>query len=259
VRWAARYAARLVTRIDAVLLDVGGVFFLPSPERIGAILGRAGVTLTHDRAYDEAHYRGIAAIDDFREGDEEVWATYNRAYARSCGVPDDALADTVSALMSEFTVGGLWTRRIPGARDALTGLAALDVALAIVSNSDGTVEQLLSEQEVCQVGPGPGVPVDAILDSTVVGAAKPDPKIFELALARLDVAPEHAIHVGDTPGADVEGAIAAGVTPVLVDPLDLHTTLDVTRVRALDEVVALVAGSRPRPANGSRHDERAKN
>jgi putative hydrolase of the HAD superfamily len=233
-----------VNPIDAVLLDVGGVFFLPSPERISHVLARAGVTLAHDDAYDEAHYRGIAAIDEFREGDEEVWATYNRAYARTCGVPDDALADTVSALMSEFTVGGLWTRAIPGARDALAALGELDVAIAIVSNSDGTVEALLREYEVCQVGPGPGVRVDAVLDSTVVGAAKPDPEIFRAALAAVGVEPAAAIHVGDTPGADVDGAVAAGVVPVLVDPLDLHAHLDVTRVRALSEVVDLVAGSR---------------
>jgi putative hydrolase of the HAD superfamily len=233
-----------VDRIDAVLLDVGGVFFLPSPERIGPVLARAGVSLGHEEAFDEAHYRGVAAIDEFREGDEEVWATYNRAYARTCGVPDDALVDTVHALMSEFTVAGLWAREIPGSRDALAALAATGVQLAIVSNSDGTVEERLLESALCQVGAGRGVPVDAILDSTVVGAAKPDPKIFEVALARLGVHAGHAIHVGDTPGADVDGAVAAGITPVLVDPLDLHADLDVARVRALDEVVALVAASR---------------
>jgi putative hydrolase of the HAD superfamily len=231
-------------RIDAVLLDVGGVFFLPSPERIAPVLERAGVSLRDDDAFDEAHYRGIAALHTFREGDEEIWAAYNRAYARTCGVSDDALDDTVIALMSEFTVGGLWTRPVPGAKDALEKLARHDVRIAIVSNSDGTVEDLLLEHKVCQVGPGPGVAVDAIIDSSVVGAAKPDPRIFEIALSRIGVEPQHAIHVGDTPGADVDGAHAAGVEPVLVDPFELHPDLGVTRVRSLAEVVDLVRVAR---------------
>jgi putative hydrolase of the HAD superfamily len=233
-----------VERIDAVLLDVGGVFFLPAPERIAPVLARAGVGIQDADAFDRAHYRGIAALDEFREGDEEIWTAYNRAYARSCGVGDDALEDTVRALLSEFTVGGLWTRPVPGASDALRALARQGVRIAIVSNSDGTVEQLLRDQDVCQVGPGSGVAVDAIIDSSVVGAAKPDPRIFEIALSRIDVAPQHAIHVGDTPGADVDGAQAAGIAAVLVDPLDLHTELDVTRVRSLGEVVDLVSTAR---------------
>ena len=83
-----------------------------------------------------------------------------------------------------------------------------------------------------------------MLDSSVVGVAKPDPRIFAIALERLGVAPEHAIHVGDTPAADVDGAIAAGVTPVLVDPYDDHAELAVTRVASLADVVALLPDPR---------------
>jgi putative hydrolase of the HAD superfamily len=32
------------------------------------------------------------------------------------------------------------------------------------------------------------------------------------------VAPERALHIGDTVGADVDGALAAGVRPVHLDP-----------------------------------------
>lgn len=237
------YASHLMDRVDAVLLDVGGVFFLPSLRRIAPVLQRAGITLPDDEAFDEAHYRGIAALDEFREGDEEIWTTYNRAYARTCGVGDDDLDDIVRALMSEFTVAGLWTRHVPAAKDALAKLADLDVRIAIVSNSDGTCETNLREQEVCQVGPGAGVPVDAIIDSNLVGAAKPDPRIFEIALARIDVHAQFAVHVGDTPGADVEGARAAGVEPVLVDPFGLHAHLDVTRVRSLADFVDRVGAA----------------
>jgi putative hydrolase of the HAD superfamily len=87
--------------------------------------------------------------------------------------------------------------------------------------------------------------VEVILDSTIVGIAKPDPRIFDLALDALGVAPDHAIHVGDTPGADVDGARAADVHPVLVDPYDFHAHLDVDRVASLPDVVELVRARQP--------------
>ena len=119
-------------------------------------------------------------------------------------------------------------------------LAAAGYTLAIVSNATGTVEAQLRANAICQVGPGPGVTVDAVIDSSVVGYAKPDPRIFEITLERLGVAPAEAVHVGDTPGADVAGARAAGIRPILVDPHDDHPHLEVERVRSLAEVPALV-------------------
>ncbi len=229
--------------IEAVLLDVGGVFFLPSPERLAPLVERAGVAVDQD-AFDRAHYAGVAAIREFREGDDATWTTYHEAYARACGVDDARLVDTIGVLMQEWASSSVWTRLVPGAVDALAALADLGVKLAIVSHSDGTVETLLRERRVCQLGAGTGVCVDAILDSSVVGFAKPDPRIFHVALERLGVDAAHAIHVGDTPGADVDGALAAGIRPVLLDPLDLHAELDVTRVRSLAEVVDLVVASR---------------
>jgi putative hydrolase of the HAD superfamily len=119
--------------------------------------------------------------------------------------------------------------------------------VAVVSNADGTVEQQLRDDAFCQVGSGAGVEVTAVLDSTVVGVAKPDPAIFRLALALLDVPPARAIHVGDTPSADVTGARAAGVRPVLVDPYDLHADVDCVRVASLAGVLELLPVSRRAP------------
>ncbi|HEY0180634.1 MAG TPA: HAD family hydrolase [Dokdonella sp.] len=44
-----------------------------------------------------------------------------------------------------------------------------------------------------------------------IGVAKPAPEIFHAACARLGVAPEHVLHVGDDPRLDVAGARAAGL------------------------------------------------
>jgi putative hydrolase of the HAD superfamily len=230
--------------IEAVLVDVGGVLVLPDHDRIAGAFDRAGVRVDPDRL-DRAHYAGVAALTEFAEGDRDIWVAYNRAYARACDTPEDAVDEVVEHLLNEFATGEVWSRIVPGVVDALRRLGALGLRLAIVSNADGNAEQRLRDDAICQVGPGRGAPVDVILDSTVVGIAKPDPRIFDLALDTLGVAPEHAIHVGDTPGADVDGARAADVHPVLVDPYDFHAHLDVDRVASLPDAVELVRARQP--------------
>jgi putative hydrolase of the HAD superfamily len=224
-------------------LDVGGVFYLPEHARIRDALARLELAVEAERL-DEAHYHGVAALDQFRDGDTSIWHAYNRAYARVCGVHDDDADRAVDVLLEEFGRGGVWTRIIPGARDALAALRDLGLDLAVVSNADGTVEKQLRRDEICQVGPGPGVEVHVVLDSAVVGVAKPDPGIFHLALEAMGVAPAAAVHVGDTPAADVAGARAAGVTPVLIDPYGLHPEADCVRVAALADVPALLRAGR---------------
>lgn len=230
--------------VDAVLLDLGGVFYLPDHARIGGALRRLGVDIEPDDL-DRAHYEGVAALGDSvdatldHHGDgSAVWHAYNRAYAKVCGVPDGALDAATDVLLAEHRLGDVWTRVIPGARAALVELAEMGMALAIVSNADGTVERQLRDDGICQVGAGPGVEVGIVLDSGAVGIAKPDPRIFELALDALKVSPQRTIHVGDTPAADVAGALAAGVRPVLIDPYDLHTHTPYERARSLAHVAA---------------------
>ncbi len=56
--------------------------------------------------------------------------------------------------------------------------------------------------------------VDVGLISEEEGVAKPNPEIFRRAAARLGVAPEACLFVGDHPDADVRGATAAGMRGV---------------------------------------------
>jgi FMN phosphatase YigB (HAD superfamily) len=232
---------KLPQPVRAVLLDVGGVFHLPDHDRIVAAMRRGGIAVD-PTDLDRAHYAGVKALTRFSEGDRAIWLAYNRGYAQALGA-GDAVEAVAEVLLSEFTTGGVWTRVIPGSPEALRAIAATGVKLAIVSNADGSVEAQLAADGICQMGEGPGVSMDAILDSSVVGVAKPDPRIFEIALERVGVDPEHAIHVGDTPAADVVGARAAGIVPVLVDPHDDHPDLDVVRVTSLADVAELLGRS----------------
>lgn len=58
---------------------------------------------------------------------------------------------------------------------------------------------------------------DVVVSSAAVGASKPDPRIFEFALERIDGRAADAVMIGDNPLRDVAGAQAAGLRAVWVD------------------------------------------
>ncbi len=58
--------------------------------------------------------------------------------------------------------------------------------------------------------------VDFVISSAEVGCAKPDPRIFQLALRALELPAEAVVHVGDHPLEDAGGARDAGLHPILL-------------------------------------------
>ena len=58
---------------------------------------------------------------------------------------------------------------------------------------------------------------DSVTISSLAGSAKPALQIFQHALAQHVVEPEEAMHVGDDPKEDLEGAANAGLSGVLLD------------------------------------------
>jgi HAD superfamily hydrolase (TIGR01549 family) len=59
-----------------------------------------------------------------------------------------------------------------------------------------------------------------IIISGETGTKKPDPAIFRLALEQTGLKPDEVIHVGDSVRDDVNGALASGITPVLIQRKD---------------------------------------
>ncbi|MQA82111.1 MAG: HAD hydrolase-like protein [Streptosporangiales bacterium] len=220
-------------RVDAVLLDAGGVLILPEHDVMRASLRPYGVEPS-DGVLTRAHYAAMAA----READlERPWAAYARAYAEACGVRAGLVGDAADAL---FVARPEWTSPTPWAGD-LRRLVKLGIEVAVVSNAVGTVEWQLRTAGVCQVGDGAGVPVRAVIDSHLVGVRKPDPAIFALGLDAVGTTREHALMVGDYALADVWGAERAGIRAVHLDPYgDCRTTHAAPDVPDLAAVVELV-------------------
>jgi len=106
-----------------------------------------------------------------------------------------------------------------GARRAVAGAIQLLEALrphgrtAVVSNNVATEQ--LEKAAVCGIDRH----VDALVISEAVGVAKPDPAIFYIALERLGAQAVDAVMIGDSWGADIAGARAAGIRAVWFNPL----------------------------------------
>ena len=80
--------------------------------------------------------------------------------------------------------------------------------------------------------------VRCVVDSHVVGVAKPDPAIFDHALVHFAGFDRGRIaYVGDSVTMDIGGATAAGLHPILLDPFDDHPDADFERIRSLAELV----------------------
>jgi len=93
-------------------------------------------------------------------------------------------------------------------------------------------------REICQVGPGAHVEMRCIVDSHLVGVAKPDPAIFGHALvhfAEFDRA--RIAYVGDSVTMDIGASSAAGLHPILLDPYDDHVGADFERIRAVSDLL----------------------
>lgn len=98
----------------------------------------------------------------------------------------------------------------PETETVLSQLKAQGMELGIISNFDSRLFPVLR-------GLGIERYFDTVTISSLSQAAKPAPKIFQLALEKHAVDPEEAIHVGDSLRDDVEGATKAGLTSVLLD------------------------------------------
>lgn len=221
--------------VDAILFDAGGVLVLPDPTVLGPLLAPLGGAVEVE-VHRRAHYAAMA--NKSRTGAHETeWSHYNEVYVEVVGVAEEHLAHAAE-LLHHTRSALLWRWAIPEALEALAELAARSVPMGVVSNASGQIEAALERGGICQAGEGPHVAMRVVIDSHVVGVAKPDPRIFDIALAHFEEFERDRIaYVGDSVTMDVGGARAAGLHPVLVDPYDDHDGADFTRIRSLADLL----------------------
>jgi putative hydrolase of the HAD superfamily len=225
--------------IRAVLLDAVGTLISPR-EPIGVTYSR--VAAAHGVAIDAGRigdaFRRVfakapplvfpdAPPDEVGARERDWW----HRVARSAFLAADAtqrFADfdaCFDELWRIFASADAWLAA-PGAAEALAELRAGRRRTAVVSNFDRRLPGILAA-----LGLAPAL--DACVLPADAGAAKPDPRIFRAALARLGVRAPETAFVGDDPELDLEPARALGLRAV--DVASLATLRDLpARIDALD-------------------------
>ncbi len=94
--------------------------------------------------------------------------------------------------------------------EALKNLAAKDFVLGVISNWDYSLHRVLEMFGLDRY-------FSATVASLEEGVEKPDPKLFQIALAKLGCKAEETFHIGDDPIDDIQGATRSGIRAALID------------------------------------------
>ena len=230
--------------LRAVFFDVGNTLLYPQPsvaQVVREVLADEGHV--HDlSAIDalmplvDAYYEDRYRTDDTFWTDEgetsQVWIGMYSLLCRKLGIADEAEA-IARRVYDEFGCAARW-RAYDDVAPAFERLRARGLSIGIISNWDRRLEGLLG-------GLGLGELIDTVVSSAAVGLHKPDPRIFDMACERLGVTAVEAAHVGDHHYADIVGASAVGMTPVLIDRLGApDPTGEDLFLRSLDDLEAVL-------------------
>ena len=231
-------AARAVfpAQLDAVLFDAGGTLLHLDYAWMARIARARGVEVA-EAALRRAEVAARHAIDAHARATGGVGGTdatrregYFGNLLRAAGVAPGPACEILADLEMANLEASLWRVPLERAAETLAGLRARGLRTAVVSNADGRVEALLNAA-------GLGVHLELVVDSHYEGIEKPDPAIFERALARMGVRAERAAYVGDIYAIDVVGARAAGMAPILIDSAGGYPDADCPRIERLAELL----------------------
>lgn len=207
-------------QIEVIFFDVGNTLFKPHPSMEAvclSVLERFGYTVTEDElrrgllAADRFYHKRYESDDSFWASEEDtsqLWVDMYGVFMDEIGIDGDR-GVMGRALYDYFGHGDRW-RTFPDVVPAFRILKAEGYRLGLISNWDARLAKLCFDMGLDRY-------LDSVISSASIGLIKPDPHIFEVALGRLDVAPERAVHVGDLYVADVLGARSAGIQPVLIE------------------------------------------
>jgi len=208
------------TRTKAVFLDAAGTLIKPA-RRVGesyaAIAAKYGKSVTPAELFERFRicfdsapplaFPGAAPAEI--EPLERQW--WNRLVTQVFE-PWGEFArfdDYFDELFAYFAQPEAW-RLYPEAIETIAALKQRGLVLAVISNFDSRLVRILNGLNV-------GASFAHIFVSSAVGHAKPQPEIFNIALARFGLAPEQVLHIGDSENNDLQGASNAGLRALLVD------------------------------------------
>jgi putative hydrolase of the HAD superfamily len=229
--------------VKAIFFDAAGTLMKPSSsvgESYARVAAKYGVNVSPSAlserfricfdeaprlAFPGAPEEKVAALErnwwkDLVTGVFEPWSPFEKF--------DEFFAE----LFAYFAQPQAW-RLYPEVLDTLATLKQRGLTLSVISNFDSRLVPILH-------GLGVGSCFEQIFVSSRVGYAKPDPEIFQAALKRHELQPEHGLHVGDSEINDRLGANNAGLRGILVDrrrPADANDSEHISNLKSILDLV----------------------
>jgi HAD superfamily hydrolase (TIGR01549 family) len=219
--------------IDTLFLDAGGVLVFPNWRRISETLAARGVAVTPDAlaAAEPLAKRELDVQNLVRHSNDAQrgWSYFNLVLQHAGIALSEATDAALVELHAYHSSHNLWELVPEHVPHALQRLRARVARLVVVSNANGRLHVVMERLGLARY-------FDVMLDSHLEGVEKPDPRLFQIALARCGGRAESTLHVGDFYWIDVMGARAAGLRAVLVDSAGLYPDADCPRIQSLAQL-----------------------
>lgn len=138
-------------------------------------------------------------LDEVPEREREGW----REVVRFVLGEEAADGPCFERLLDHYARGEAWSVEA-GAADALARSRARGLRVGVVSNMDARLPQVLGAL-------GLSAAIDTLVLPSNTGFAKPDPRIFRVALERFGIEPDEGLYIGDREEDCVAAARAAGL------------------------------------------------
>jgi HAD superfamily hydrolase (TIGR01662 family) len=227
-----------VADTDAVFFDVDFTLIRPGPRFLGE--GYAGTCARHGvdvvPELFEVAVAGAASVLDSAEQlyHADLFVNYTSRIIRLMGGRGAGVELAAREIYDDWAQHHHF-EMYDDVPEALTTLRARGLKLGMISNSHRCLTSFQSHFEIEGL-------MSVAVSSAEFGVMKPDPRIFQEALERMDVTASRAVMVGDSLAHDVMGARQAGMRAVLLDrgasaPTD-HP--DLTVIRTLRELATVI-------------------
>lgn len=219
-------------KLGAVLFDLGGTLIHTSevPQIFKRILGIYGVEVDADQILKahEANQKEFNVDEGLVELGYSFWRKWNLKLLTRLGITNDAafLAEKIDELWWDCAD----LQFCPDAIETLAQLRTKRIKLGIVTNAvkndyDQILHRLKAEHYF-----------DVVVGVDSCRRAKPDREIFLYAVEKLGIKPSEVLFVGDSVERDYEGALKAGLKPLLID----RNRRDVKNVDSIDVLTKIL-------------------
>ena len=147
-------------------------------------------------------YKEESVVTGIEKKPEEIWTRY---CLKDFPFDMDRVAAVSEELAHMWEVQFYDRKLRPRVPELLKALKGLGLRLGVISNTPSLFQVYASLKEY-----GIRDELDAVVVSSITGYRKPGKRIFEIALAEMNVRPESCAYVGDTIARDIIGATRAG-------------------------------------------------